>query len=63
MKRKHLRECIGICQAAGLTVKRTGMRGRHMAVYCDEGFVTCPCTPSDHRWRDNLKATARKLRP
>jgi len=31
------------------------------AVLCREGRVFCPCTPSDFRWRQNLKRDARRL--
>lgn len=58
---KHTRECVDICHDAGLTVLGIERRKRHMAVLCEEGFLICPGTPSDHRWRMNLRTTARKL--
>jgi predicted RNase H-like nuclease len=61
MTRKHERECIDICQDVGLTVLTVERRKRHMAVHCEEGFLVFPSTPSDHRWRLNMRATARRL--
>jgi hypothetical protein len=58
---KHYRDCVGICKDAGLTVLGIERRGHHLSVKCEEGFIICPGTPSDHRWRLNLRATARRF--
>ena len=59
--RKHNRDCIGICIAAGLTVTGSENQRRHFRVNCEEGPLTFPSTPSDHRWRKNMRSEARRL--
>lgn len=58
---KHRRDCISICQDAGLTVLGMEPRRRHLAVRCVEGLVVMPTTPSDHRWRSNARSVARRM--
>jgi len=59
--RKHRHDCLNLCMDAGLTVLGVDVRGRHLKVRCVEGFLTFPCTPSDRRWRLNMRAQARRL--
>ncbi len=58
---KHRRDCLNLCKDTGLTVLGVEERGRHWAVRCVEGILFCPCTPSDRRWRLNMRAQARRL--
>jgi len=58
---KHRRECLAICRSAGLSIIGLEMGGRHMRVVCAQGSLSCPCTPSDRRWRKNFAAQARRL--
>lgn len=58
---KHKRECLRICQVAGLNVLDLRYAGKHMAIVCSEGVLSCPCTPSDQRWARNFAAQARRL--
>lgn len=58
---KVQRECLLICRETGLIPVGIEYRGKHWAVICHEGRLFCPCTPSDYRWRDNLKRDARRL--
>ncbi len=62
MSNKHRRDCIALCTEAGLNVLGIENRGRHIAVVCLEGSIFMPCTPSDHRWRLNARAFARRMR-
>ena len=59
--RKHISDCISICEMAGLHVLHPENRGKHMAIVCAEGRVFMPTTPSDRRWRYNAASVARKL--
>lgn len=58
---KHLRECLDICQRAGLNTLGIESRGKHVAIRCVEGTVFCATTPSDHRSQKNLRALARRI--
>lgn len=58
---RHRRDCLEICTGAGLTVLGVEERGRQWGVRCAEGLVICPSTPSDRRWRLNLRAQARRM--
>ncbi len=59
--RKHIRECQSICEAAGLTIVSVDSRRRHLHVYCAEGDVVFPKTPSDFLWRHNALNSARRV--
>lgn len=59
--RKHISDCISICEMAGLNVLHPENRGKHMAIVCAEGRVFMPTTPSDRRWRYKAASVARKL--
>ena len=58
---KHLRDCIRICEDAGLGVREARHRAKHLVVICDEGPVFFASTPSDWRWTRNARAFARRL--
>ena len=58
---KHRRDCLSLCTDTGLTVLSIEDGGRHLKVRCEEGILTFPCTPSDRRWRLNMRAQARRL--
>lgn len=58
---KHRRDCLAICRAAGLDVIVLEMGGRHLRVVCKQGRLSCPCTPSDRRWRLNFAVQARRM--
>jgi hypothetical protein len=59
--RKHYRECISICQNAGLTVSEVKRGKKHIKVICEEGFLLMPSTPSDRRWQRNALSVARRM--
>jgi hypothetical protein len=58
---KHRRDCVHICEEVGLDVARVEYRSRHLAVHTTKGFLIFPGTPSNHRWRANMRAQARRL--
>ena len=58
---KHHRDCVRICEQAGLSVLQISFGGKHLKVVCAQGTVVCPSTPSDHRWVRQLRAFARRL--
>lgn len=58
---RHQRDCVDICRSAGLNPVRIEHRGKHIAVVCVEGKLFCSSTPSDHRFKHNLKADARRM--
>lgn len=58
---RHKRECVRICRAAGLHVLALRHAGKHLAIVCSEGLLSCPCTPSDQRWARNFSAHARRF--
>lgn len=62
MARKHIRTCCHICEAEGLGILGVEYRAKHLAIHTDFGMLTCPSTPSDHRWQKNFRAHARRLR-
>jgi len=61
--RKHLKQCVSICQDAGLTVSEIRRGKKHLKVICAEGFVVMPSTPSDRRWQRNALSVARRMVP
>lgn len=58
---KHVRDCVKLCKKEGLMVLDISYRGKHLHIYCREGVIHCPCTPSDHRWQKKMRAYARRL--
>lgn len=58
---KHQKDCVRICERAGLTVLDVKFGGKHLKVVCRQGIVVCPCTPSDVRWSKNLRSVARRI--
>lgn len=58
--RKHERECIRLCRAAGLSVLRITY-GKHLKIICQQGTIVCASTPSDVRWARNMQALARRV--
>jgi hypothetical protein len=58
---KHIRDCINICDCVGLDVKDVRHLGRHVGLMTDLGMLVVPCTPSDRRWRANMRAQARRM--
>ena len=58
---KHVRDCVAICIGEGLSVRHVDKRRRHLLVECVEGALTFPKTPSDFRWRDNMRSVARRM--
>jgi hypothetical protein len=61
MTKKHRRHCVLLCREVGLNPVGVEQRGKHWAIVCREGKVFCPCTPSDHRFRHNFRAAAKRL--
>jgi len=59
--RKHFRDCVGICEAAGLTVVEVDPSRRHLRIRCAEGNLTFPSTPGDTRWRQNMRSVVRRM--
>jgi hypothetical protein len=58
---KHKRECLRLCEQVGLDVCGVEHRSRHLALHTSKGVLIFPSTPSDHRWRMNMRALARRL--
>ena len=59
---KRIREYLKVCQASGLSVHSYSTRGKHLKIYADSGaIVVLSLSPSDHRWRANAKALARRI--
>jgi hypothetical protein len=59
--RKHLRECVKLCESEGLT-DVTILKGRkHLKIGSAQGMVVFPSTPSDRRWRHNATRYVRGL--
>ena len=58
---KHKRECRRLCEQVGLDVSGIECRSRHLALHTSKGVLIFPSTPSDHRWRLNMRAQARRL--
>ena len=58
---RHVRDSMAICREEGLRPLRIRYRGKHPAIMCEEGIVPFASTPSDVRYRHNLKAAARRL--
>lgn len=58
---RHHRQCFEICQAAGLQIVTVRNGKHHLKIVCRQGILVFPCTPSDHRWAKNLRATARRM--
>lgn len=62
MGRKYIRTCCHIRDSEGLEVVGVEHRAKHLAIRTGLGVLTCPSTPSDHRWEKNLRAIARRMR-
>ena len=58
---KHKRDCLRLCDEAGLDVTGIEHRRGHMAFHTTQGLLFFPSTPSDYRWRMNMRAQARRL--
>jgi hypothetical protein len=58
---KYKRECLRLCEQTGLDVACVEHRSRHLAMHTTKGLLIFPSTPSDHRWRMNMRAEARRL--
>jgi hypothetical protein len=58
---KHIRDCLNCCQEAGLEVIEVEHRGKHISLHTERGQLFAPCTPSDRRWRNNMKAQAKRM--
>lgn len=58
---KHKRDCVRLCEEAGLDVFCVEHRSRHLAMHTTKGFLIFPSTPSSYRWRMNMRAQARRL--
>lgn len=60
----HRRDTLRIVRDAGLVVKRLVLRNSgHLRIYVDDQiYLTTAATPSDHRWRDNLKADLNRVK-
>jgi hypothetical protein len=59
--RKHKQELLSVCRDAGLNPISVSHRGKHLCVECEEGRLFCPSTPSDRRYRHNLRSVARGM--
>lgn len=59
--KKHIRECRSICTKAGLSQIEIYHGGKHLAIDTEFGRLTAPSTPSDRRWRYELRAAARRI--
>lgn len=58
---KHIRECRSICAKEGLGQIEIYFGGKHLSIETKFGRLTAPCTPSDRRWRHELRASARRI--
>jgi len=58
---KHERNCLTICEAAGLDIIRLSVNGRHLKIVCRQGMIVCAKTPSDWRWSRNLRSLAKRV--
>ena len=58
---KHFRDCIAICNGAGLSVLHVDGHHKHLHIECSEGRLVFPKTPSDVRWRYNMRSVARRM--
>lgn len=58
---RHRRDCLIMCEQAGLEVTSLEHRSGHLALHTNKGMLIFPSTPSDHRWRLNMRALARRL--
>ena len=59
--RRHVRDCVEICLGAGLSVRKVDEGRRHLLIECAEGPLFFPKTPSDIRWRNNMRGVARRV--
>lgn len=57
---KHARDCAALCDEAGLTVLKI-IYGKHLKIVCKQGAVVCPSSPSDFRWRKQVRSVARRM--
>ena len=58
---KHIRECRSICAKEGLRHILIDHGGKHLAIDTEFGRLIAPCTPSDRRWRHELRASVRRM--
>lgn len=58
---KHSRECIKVCTEAGLSVERMEHGSRHIHMHTSKGMLVFPSTPSDQKWKVNMRSVARRL--
>lgn len=59
--RKHLREIRNIFSTEGLDITDIEYRGSgHIAIHTPKGPIFCGCTPSDRRWRHNMRSVVRQ---
>lgn len=61
--RKHIRDCVRLCEREGLTEITIANGGKHLKLRSLQGSIVLPNTPSDYRWRDNFRSQVRKLVP
>jgi hypothetical protein len=59
--RKTEREIVAMCRVEGFDLRHIQHTRRHLQLHFSAGFVTTPCTPSDHRNLLNLRAIVRRL--
>ena len=59
--RKHIRDCIRLCESEGLTEITIVNGGKHLKLRSLQGSLVLSSTPSDRRWRDNFRSQVRKL--
>lgn len=59
-EKRRIRELL--IEIENLTGWRVDRSGRHHTIFPPDGqkIICVPCTPSDHRWRMNLRAEIRR---
>ena len=58
---RHHRLCLEIVRDAGGTNPRLFHGGRHPKIFCDQGLIIFPSTPSGGRWQANSRALVRRI--
>ena len=58
---KHIRECVRICEAGGLTDLKILRSGKRLKIGSAQGMIVFPSTPSDYLWRYKSAHNVRHL--
>lgn len=60
--KKYFREIRGLVEAEGVDVTDIERRrGGHIAIHTPNGLIFCASTPSDRRWRHNMRSVVRRM--